>query len=453
MTPNGTRALPMLIAGGGIGGLATALALSKRGMASIVLEAAEQFAEVGAGLQIGPNGSRILRSWGLGEALEREAGRPERICIHDGLSGKLLTALPLGAHAERRYGARYYVAERRLLHRLLLGAVRARPNVTLRTGFRLERFEMAGGAVEAVAETGQGATGRALIGADGVRSRVRSALFGVEAGFSGRVAWRATAPLSSGMADDGDVHLWLGPKAHLVHYRCGPQGPFNAVAVIEADAAELTSISGTPNAPRASLTRSPDGARPLPPGERANAPETRGREAPGEAGSRQSPTFEEVAKRSAIPSLHANPFDGWAAAPREIVGRFEQWTPWPLMGLAPLARWSIGPVTLLGDAAHPLLPFLASGAVAAIEDAEMLASQMQTGGQTPETCFLAYERARIPRVRRIVQGSARMGEVYHMQGPMRMARNLALAATPPALLLSRNDWLYGYCAVGSGSGD
>jgi salicylate hydroxylase len=399
MTEGGdTAGLPVLIAGGGIGGLATALALSRRGVASTVLEAASEFGEVGAGFQIGPNGSHILRSWGLEDALAAEAGRPQRLCIHDGITGRLLTALPLGAYVERRYGAPYYVAERRLIHRLMLNALRARPDVTLATGFRVAGFEERDAAVEAVSEDGRRMAGRALIGADGVRSRVRSQLFGVEAAFSQRIAWRATAPLSSGLANDSDVHLWLGPKAHLVHYRCGPSGPFNAVAVVEDQ-----------------------GAEPLPHG------------FPGEA---------------ARPHLRS--FADWAQAAQDRLAPFANWTPWPLMELPPLPRWSAGRVALLGDAAHPLLPFLASGAVAAIEDAAILATQWAKHADHPERALHAYESARIPRLGRIIRGSARMGGIYHMQGPMRLARNLVLAAAPPALLLARNDWLYGYCAVGSG---
>jgi salicylate hydroxylase len=389
--------LPVLIAGGGIGGLAAALALSQRGIPSFVLEAAVEFGEVGAGLQIGPNGSRILRSWGLGDTLAKQAGRPERLCIHDGVSGRLLTSLPLGDHIARRYGAPYYVAERRLLHRLLLQAVRARPDVALTTSFRLSGFEQQDGTVQASAEDGRAAQGRALIGADGVRSRVRTALFGAEAGFSGRIAWRATAPLSSGVTNDGDVHLWLGPKAHLVHYRCGPSGPFNAVAVVEVqDAAAFPSLGVEGGTPTTVFERS---------------------------------------------------FAQWAPQPKELLARFQSWMPWPLMALPPLARWSAGRATLLGDAAHPLLPFLASGAVAAIEDAAVLAAQLADRPDDPESAFQSYQAARIPRLGRIMRGSERMGDIYHMQGPMRLARNLALRATRPALLLARNDWLYGYCGI------
>jgi salicylate hydroxylase len=145
--------------------------------------------------------------------------------------------------------------------------------------------------------------------------------------------------------------------------------------------------------------------------------------------------------------VYERSFAQWASQPKEILAGFDSWTPWPLMALPPLTRWSIGRTTLLGDAAHPLLPFLASGAVAAIEDAAVLAAQLAGRPDNPERAFQAYEAARIPRLDRIVRGSQRMGEIYHMQGPVRLARNLVLGAMPPALLLARNDWLYGYCAA------
>jgi 2-polyprenyl-6-methoxyphenol hydroxylase-like FAD-dependent oxidoreductase len=467
MTQGEISAFPVLIAGGGIGGLAAALALSTRGIPSFVLEAAVEFGEVGAGLQISPNGSRILRSLGVGEPLAKQAGRPERLCIHDGISGRLLTALPLGDHVTRRYGAPYYVAERRVLHRLLLETVRARQDVALITGFRLSAFEQQDGSVEASAEDGRAVRGRALIGTDGVRSRVRTALFGVEAGFSGRIAWRATAPLSSCITNDGDVHLWLGPRAHLVHYRCGPSGPFNAVAVVEAQDQTARQSSSLPRgllsrrAARPSPARGEGNQAAPPPAQvsdrtapRVGTIPCRGRaecvSIPGEGALHQALDRQESPDRSTVElsrAVYERSFAQWASQPKEILAGFDSWTPWPLMALPPLTRWSIGRTTLLGDAAHPLLPFLASGAVAAIEDAAVLAAQLAGRPDNPERAFQAYEAARIPRLDRIVRGSQRMGEIYHMQGPVRLARNLVLGAMPPALLLARNDWLYGYCAA------
>jgi salicylate hydroxylase len=385
---------PLLIAGGGIGGLSAALALARRGVRVRVLEAEPEFSESGAGIQIGPNGSRMLRSWGLGDALEAEGGRPRAIHIHDGLTGAELASIPLGSDAENRYGAPYYVAERRALHHMLLEAVRAEPKAEITPSFRLEEVHISGTTVTARATDRTEVTGRALIGADGVHSRVRGLFFDGKPAFSGRNAWRATAPaeMASHAKDDGDVYLWIAPRAHLVHYACGSGGPLNAVAVVSGEAA------------------SP------------------GWGAPGDI--RQLIGF----------------FDGWAERPREILRRFSGWMSWPLMTVPALASWTRGNVTLLGDAAHPILPFLASGAVMAVEDAAVMATELGRGEGDISAAFGRYERRRMPRIARVQRASARMGEIYHMGGAMRLARNISLAALPGWHLLSRNDWLYGYKA-------
>ncbi len=311
-----------------------------------------------------------------------------------GLPAAELASIPLGSDAENRYGAPYYVAERRALHRMLLEAVRAEPQAEITPSFRLEEVQISGTAVTARATDRTEVTGRALIGADGVHSRVRGLFFGGKPAFSGRNAWRATAPAetTSHAPGDGDVHLWIAPRAHLVHYACGPGGPLNAVAVVSGEAASPG--WGTPGDMRELIGF----------------------------------------------------FDGWAERPREILQRFSGWMSWPLMTVPALASWTRGNVTLLGDAAHPILPFLASGAVMAIEDAAVMAAELSRGEGDISAAFGRYERRRMPRIARVQRASARMGEIYHMSGAMRLARNISLAALPGWHLLSRNDWLYGYKA-------
>ncbi|HEY7645232.1 MAG TPA: FAD-dependent monooxygenase [Hyphomicrobiales bacterium] len=382
---------PVLIAGGGIGGLSAAIALARRGIAAQVLEAEPAFSESGAGVQIGPNGTHILRSWGLGEALEAKAARPAGIWIRDGISGSTLAKIPLGVEAESRYGAPYYVIERRALHRILLDEASRRPEIALATDFRVTDFAKDRGGVRAVSADGQERQGAALIGADGVHSRVRRRMFGAIPNHSGRNAWRATADSeTSPLADNGFVNLWLGPGAHLVHYACGPRGPLNAVAI----------TSGPPASP--------------------------GWGSPGDE------------------RLLLQNFDGWAPEPLSILAGFANWMTWPLLAMAPLPCLARGLAVLLGDAAHPLMPFLASGAVMAIEDAAALAAAMAYAGNEPSAAFRAYETQRLGRVSRVQKDSARMGDIYHMSGALRLARNLTLAATPGHRLLARNDWLYRY---------
>jgi len=383
--------MPVLIAGGGIGGLAAALALGRRGVPVHVLEAEAGFSGTGAGIQIGPNGSRILRALGLGEALQASAAQPEAIIIKDGLSGRQLAAIPLGGEAENRYGAPYYVAERRALHRLLLDAASQRREVRISTDFKLVAFRKGVEGLAALSDDGREFAGRALIGADGIHSRLRSILFEAAPVFSGRNAWRATAPADHlAPANGNTVNLWLGPRAHLVHYSCGPAGRMNAVAVTSGAAAS-----------------------------------------PG-WGTRGDPL-----ELSGF-------FADWTDEPLRMLNTFDEWMTWPLLEMAPLPNWGNASVTLLGDAAHPLMPFLASGAVMALEDAETLAAEMVDAAPNIQTAFRRYEQRRMPRVGRVQRQSAKMGEIYHMSGAMRLARNLTLTVSPPALLLARNDWLYGY---------
>ena len=387
---------PVLIAGGGIGGLSAAIALARRGIRAEVLEAEPVFSESGAGIQIGPNGTHILRSWGLGEALDARAARPAGIWIRDGLSGSTLAKIPLGPEAENRYGAPYHVIERRALHGILLDAASRRPEIALATDFRVSDFAGNCGGVRAVSAHGQERQGAALIGADGVHSRVRWQMFGATPNYSGRNAWRATADSEkSPLVDNGFVNLWLGPGAHLVHYTCGPRGPLNAVAITSGPSA--------------------------------------------------SPGW---GSRGDEHELLQN-FDGWSPEPLGILAGFRNWMTWPLLAMAPLPCLARGLTVLVGDAAHPLMPFLASGAVMAIEDAAALAAAMTRPGNGFAAAFRAYETQRLGRVSRVQKGSARMGDIYHMSGALRLARNLTLAATPGHRLLARNDWLYRYRVEGS----
>lgn len=384
----------VLIAGGGIGGLSAALALASQGICSHVLEADAEFTETGAGLQIGPNGSRLLRKWGLGDALDAEAGRPDSLIVGDGPSGQILCEIPFGQTSQERYGAPYYVAERALLHRLLLEEVRGNKNVTLTTDFPVLSFRDAGLGVAAMASDGREIEGMALIAADGAHSRLRLQLFGRQARPSGLKAWRSvTKPVPEGAAaKTNSVQLWLGPRAHIVKYCCGPDGPLNAVAVTQEDAA-------------AQETASSDQTHQLKP--------------------------------------H---FAGWNETAYRVLQDFDGWMSRPLLEMEPLPRWSEGRITLLGDAAHPIMPFLASGAVMAIEDAAILSDELARTPDVPALAFRQYEARRRGRLARVKRGALQTGAIYHMHGPMRLARNIAMKVMPPLRLLSRNDWLYSYCA-------
>jgi salicylate hydroxylase len=387
---------PVLIAGGGIGGLAAGIALAREGISVHILEAAAEFSEVGAGLQIGPNGTALLQRWGLGEALRQHACRPDELLLKDGPTGGLLARIPLGDVAEARYGAPYLVMARQVLHSLLLSAARAAPDITLTCGVRvascsvIDEHVFFGGSQGSKPLEGCG-----LVAADGVHSVLRRQFFsGARESPSGKTALRALIPMPSSLSENEKhaVCVWMAPNAHLVHYPIGDTGELNVVAVL-SDLA-LPAVSDTP-------IKSAD---------------------------------LQVAFRS------------WTRDVRDLMSSADRWTRWPLYALPPLSEWSRGPVTLVGDAAHPLQPFLASGAVMAIEDAAVLAEEV---ARTPTDCAAAFQRyaaRRQPRLRRVQEAVRIIGEIYHMRGFMRFARNTSLAAIPRRALLALNDWLYGFKA-------
>ncbi len=386
-----TAALPILIAGGGIGGLSTAIALARAGIPVHVLEAAPAFAELGAGLQIGPNGTRILARWGLSDALEREGKRPERLLLRDGPTGALLAQLPLGEAARVRYGAPYIVISRQALHQCLLAAVRAAPNVAITCGMRVVEWSLKDGMVTVSGAGGETIDGRALIAADGVHSALRDRLFrGARAIPSGRTALRALAPLPRNGEYGETACAWMAPGAHLVHYPLAGQGHLNLVAILRD---------------------------------------------------------EDVPDGSHVESAHLRAvFGRWCFDAQLLLASAGNWLKWPLWTTSPLERWARGPVTLLGDAAHPLLPFLASGAVMAIEDAAILAQEVGRSRGDCTAAFRRYEQRRLPRVARLRKAVEQTGRIYQMDGLMRAARNATLAVLPERALMARYDWLYGFDA-------
>lgn len=374
--------------------MSAALALSRHGIPVHVLESAPEFTELGAGLQIGPNGTHILHGWGLGSALASVALRPETLCLKDGFTGRLLSAMPLGDAAAQHYGASYLVMARHALHRLLLEAALASPNIAISSAYRVENYTVTENHVAVIGPRGtEPLEGCALVAADGIQSWARGQLFPeVKTYLSGKTALRSVTealflPPSAG---ENAVSVWMSPDAHLVTYALGGGGPLNVVAVL-ADK----------HIPHTGKTR-----------------------------------FDTAELKTAFRLL--------GPKAQTMLADCKVWTKWPLLAMQPLARWSLGRVTLLGDAAHPVLPFLASGAVMAIEDAAVLAQEV---ARTPHDCagaFLRYENRRRPRLERLRIQAERMGEIYHMSGAMRLARNLALTALPARALLARNEWLYGF---------
>lgn len=381
----------ILIAGGGIGGLMAAQTLVQSGFAVHVLERAARFAEVGAGLQLGPNATWILNKWNLFDLVEMHLVTPDEIRIMDAVSDEQIGRVPLGAVFLQRFGTPYAVAHRADLHKALLQACIAQPMIDLETGQTVTGYEETGDGIVVRTENGARIEGDALIGADGIWSTIRRQMFRDAAPeFAGHVAYRALIDPEAMPAECAwnASTLWAGPDTHLVHYPVGAGSKFNIVAVT------------------ASTWR----------GENWNA--TADTEEVLEAFSRSCPRV------------------------KTILGSADGYHKWALADLPPLQSWSRGRVTLLGDAAHAVLPYLAQGAAMAIEDANQLADSLARTDGHFESAFVHYQNARQPRTTRMHKESRFNGSVYHATGIKRAIRNQIMKRLTPESWYKRVEWIY-----------
>ena len=381
----------VIVAGGGIGGLAAALSLAQRGANVTVLERAPAFAEVGAGLQLSANATRLLFRLGLEAQLRRIGFQPRSADIRDRADGDLLLTTPLGPAAEQRWGAPYLQAHRADLHGILLAAAEA-AGVELRVDSPIGSFESGPDGVRLEAG-GEALTADVLIGADGLHSRVRQALVGERpARFTGRIAWRGLVEarrLPPGLVAPAAT-VWTARGAHFVHYY--------------VRGGELVNFVG------------------FTPGRRPGTESWTETAAPGEM---------------------AQAFEGWPEPVRILIAEQRGGCGWrsAVYDRASDPRWTRGRVALLGDAAHPMPPYLAQGAGMAIEDAEALARHL-AGPLDPAAALTAYAAERYPRTRRVQAWAERNGAIFHLPGPLRRAA-FAVARSGGGGA-SRLDWLYGY---------
>lgn len=386
---------PVLIAGGGIGGLAAAIALSRQGIPSVVLERRAQTSQEGAGIQIGPNGTRILADLGVADHLAPHVGVPDALVVRSAASGSTIATLPLGADIAARHGAPYWVAHRADLHASLEAVATASPHVRIERSFDAAAYRSDDTGVEVSTREGRSIAGRGLIGADGLWSNVRRELFRyAEPRFTGTCAARAvidTARIPDALRGNRSG-IWLMPGAHVVHYpvRAGRE---TAIVVIY------------PDEHRADGWASP-------------APGHRVRKALGHV----------------APALVA------------LIGAVESWRSWSLNALAIPPSLSSGRVALLGDAAHPTMPFLAQGGVLALEDAAVLARELARTPHDVSGALARYGTARRPRASAVVDAATRNGRIYHLSGAAAAARDLVLRLMPPARTIARYDWVYGWRA-------
>lgn len=385
----------IVVAGAGIGGLTAALALAAKGFRVVVMEKAERLEEAGAGIQISPNASRILVELGLKPRLAARAVTPESINIMSARAGGEIARLPLGEAASFRAGAPYWVIHRADLQGALQAAVNDHPDIDLRLGCQFEDVTKHAKGLTVVQRRGnvrQGELAVALIGADGIWSSVRHHLFpDVQPQFSGLIAWRGTLDATALPREytSARVQLWMGSNAHLVAYPISGGRQINVVAV----------VPGTWNRP--------------------------GWSAPGEANDIKGA----FAAR-------------WPATARMLVSAVDEWRRWALFTVADFGEWNQGAVALLGDAAHAMLPFAAQGAGMAIEDAAVLAKALSDNVAGIPAALKRYARARRARALRVARAARQQGRIYHLAGPLALARDFAIKTMGPQRMLARQDWIY-----------
>ena len=369
--------------GGGIGGLAAALALARRGRPVRVFDQGTEFKEIGAGIQLGPNVYRMFEALRLTEAIERYSVHPDNLVMMDAITGEEVIRLRVGADAfqERFGGYRYGVIHRGDLHQVLLDACIAECGIELQTLKKGERFEDLGDRVLLHLEGGERVEGCALIGADGLWSRIRAQMLADgKPRVSGHIAYRAVLPRAE-VPDDlwqNNVVLWAGPKTHLVHYPLRGGELYNLVAVFHSDRYE------------------------------------EGWDVFGDTD-----------------ELHRK-FANERPEVKRLLDKINVWKMWVLCDREPVRHYSQGRVTLLGDAAHPMLQYLAQGANMAIEDAVVLAAYGEISGWDFARAFRWYEDARYLRNARVQTTARYYGDIYHASGVVREVRNWFLAPGPKA---------------------
>ena len=380
----------ILVAGGGIGGLAAALALARKGRRVRVLEKAAEFGEIGYGIQMGPNVSRMLDRLGLLEAIEAHAFFPDALIFADALDNREITRIAVGKFFRQRYGYRYFVVHRRDLHGEILKACRQRGEIALETSRGVAGFEQRKDALLVHCDDGAEYQGAALVGADGLWSPTRQAVIGDGAPrVAGHFVYRGVVPMDeiTDRSHADAMTIWGGPDLHLVQYRLRGGTVMNNVATIVSRR----------------LRR-------------------------GEEDAGASDELEEMFAR-AHPHV------------RDMLRYVSRERHWVLHDRDPATNWTQGRVTLLGDAAHPTLQYLAQGAQMAIEDAVVLADKAAAAGEDLEPAFAAYQRERMNRTARVVLSSRFFGEVLHADGGARELRNdLARRRDPQNCW--EVDWLY-----------
>jgi 3-hydroxybenzoate 6-monooxygenase len=389
-----SEAPTVLVAGGGIGGLAAALALTRRGLRVKVLEQSPQLGEIGAGIQFGPNAFAALDALGVGEKARARAVYTDEMVMHDALDESLVGRIPTGAAFRERFGNPYAVIHRADVHLSLLEGAQASDRIEVLTSTAVQRIEQDPDGVTVHDAKGGTHRGVALIGADGVKSAVRRQYVGDEARVSGHVVYRAVVDRRDFPADLqwNAASIWVGPNCHLVHYPLRGGEQYNVVVTFHSREKEEWSVR--------------EGSR------------------------------EEVQSY----------FDGICAKARQLIDLPRDWKRWATADREPIGQWTFGRATLLGDAAHPTLQYLAQGACMALEDAVTLGEALRVHDNDFGRAFAHYQRSRIARSARVVLSAREMGRIFHAKGVERLVRNDLWKGRSDERFYDAMEWLYGWTA-------
>ena len=392
MTAQGRFSGTVLVAGGGIGGLAAALALSRLGYAVKVLEQAAQIGEIGAGIQLGPNAFAAFDALGVGEQARARAVYTDRMVMMDAIDASTVASIPVGEAFRQRFGNPYAVIHRADVHTSLLEGVQAADRIEFLTSTRVEHIEQDGSGVTVVDQNGARHRGVALIGCDGVKSAVRQQYVGDPVRVSGHVVYRAVvdaAEFPANLSWNAPA-VWVGPNCHLVHYPLRGGEQYNIVVTFHSRDEETWSVT--------------EGSQ------------------------------EEVLSY----------FTEICDQPRQMLHLPKSWKRWATADREPIGQWAFGRATLLGDAAHPMLQYLAQGACMALEDAVTLGEALRRHDGDLAKAFDLYQRSRVARTARVVLSAREMGRIYHARGVERLVRNELWKDRTPERFYDALEWLYGW---------
>jgi len=386
--------LPVLVAGGGIGGLAAALALTRRGFSVKVLEQAPQLGEIGAGIQLGPNAFAAFDALGIGDKARSRAVYTDEMVMHDALDENLVGRIPTGAAFRQRFANPYAVIHRADVHLSLLEGAQASDRIQVLTSTMVQRIDQDEQGITVHDTRGGTHRGIALIGADGVKSAVRRQYVGDEARVSGHVVYRAVVDKKDFPADLqwNAASIWVGPNCHLVHYPLRGGEQYNVVVTFHSRDSEEWSVR--------------EGSR------------------------------EEVQSY----------FEGICAKARQLIDLPKDWKRWATADREPIGQWAFGRAVLLGDAAHPTLQYLAQGACMALEDAVTLGEALRAHDNDFGPAFDHYQRSRIARTARIVLSAREMGRIFHAKGVERLVRNELWKGRSQERFYDAMEWLYSWRA-------